>query len=242
MNGLDLFSGIGGLTRALDGYVIPVAYCEIESYARCVLLSRMHSGDLPLAPIWDDVSTLRGAMLPQVDIIYGGFPCQDISVAGKRAGLDGKRSSLFFQIMRLVEEIKPSFIFLENVANIRNCGLDSVLREISSRGYDCRYGILSARDVGAPHKRDRWFILAHANGNRLETFDGIRQVCESPDSKLQLCSSTAVQMWNTDAPPVTETCGMVNGVPNRVDRMRALGNAVVPAQAREAFERLMGIK
>jgi len=242
MQGLDLFSGIGGITKALEGYVRPVAYCEIDPYARGVLLSRMFSGDIPDAPIWDDVSSLRGSMLPSIDIIYGGFPCQDISVAGRQKGLAGKQSGLFFEIMRLAEEIKPSFIFLENVANIRHCGLESVLREMASRGYDCRYGILSARDVGAPHKRDRWFILAHANSDRLETLDGVGQVCEPTDTKLQLCSSTKMQMWDTDAPPVTETCGMANGVPNRVDRMRAVGNAVVPAQAREAFERLMGLK
>lgn len=110
MYGLDLFSGIGGLTKSLEGYVIPLAYCEIDAYARGVLLSRMHTRDIPLAPIWDDVSTLRGAMLPRVDIIYGGFPCQDISVAGRGEGLGGKRSGLFFEIVRLVKEKKTSFL------------------------------------------------------------------------------------------------------------------------------------
>src|SRR5216684_872072 len=92
MYGLDLFSGIGGITKALEGYVQPVAYCENDRYAQGVLLSRMANGDLPNAPIWSDILTLRGAMLPRTpEIIYGGFPCQDISVAGRGKGLDGER-------------------------------------------------------------------------------------------------------------------------------------------------------
>src|SRR5216684_4770914 len=119
MYGLDLFSGIGGITKALEGYVQPVAYCENDRYAQGVLLSRMANGDLPNAPIWSDILTLRGAMLPRTpEIIYGGFPCQDISVAGRGKGLDGERSGLFFEIIRLVGEIRPRFVFLENVAAI----------------------------------------------------------------------------------------------------------------------------
>ena len=83
INGLDLFSGIGGITKALEGYVTPVAYCERERYAQAVLLSRMAAGDIPVAPIWDDVTTLHGDMLPPVEIIYGGFPCQDRAIDRK---------------------------------------------------------------------------------------------------------------------------------------------------------------
>ena len=103
--GLDLFSGIGGITKALEGYVVPVAYCENDRYAQGVLLSRMGDGDLPRAPIWDDVRTLKSEMLPAIDIIYGGFPCQDISVAGRGGGLDAERSGLFFEVARLVGDI-----------------------------------------------------------------------------------------------------------------------------------------
>src|SRR5690242_16210507 len=101
MYGLDLFSGIGGITKALDGYVQPVAYCELEPYARGVLASRQSTGHLPIAPIWDDVKNLDGRRLPAVDIIYGGFPCQDISIAGRGVGLGGERSGLFREIVRL---------------------------------------------------------------------------------------------------------------------------------------------
>lgn len=161
MNGLDLFSGIGGLTLALSPWVRPIAYCEIEPYARAVLLSRMEAGDLPSAPIWDDVRTLRGDDLPVVDIIYGGFPCQDVSLAGARAGLDGERTGLFREAVRLVRECKPKFVFLENVPGIRRF-VHTVRGELEALGYDCRDGFLSAGEVGANHIRNRWWILAHS--------------------------------------------------------------------------------
>lgn len=244
MRGLDLFSGIGGITKALDGYVRPVAYCEIEPYARGVLLSRMHSGDIPLAPIWDDVLTLRGAMLPQIDIIYGGFPCQDISSTGHGAGLGGKRSGLFFEIMRLAEEIKPAFIFLENSPFIRSRGLNIVTEELASLGYDCRWGMLSAEDVGAIHKRKRWFLLAHSTSETCRTFDKQTDTNGSEDGTNKGCFDFHIQSFSEFSRETLEPyiLGEINGIPYRMDRDRALGNAVVPAQAREAFERLMGLK
>jgi len=164
--GLDIFSGIGGITLALKDWVRPIAYCENDPYCQGVLLSRMQSHELPIAPIWDDIKTLSGKYLPKVDIIYGGFPCQDISVAGNGKGLEGKRSCLFFEIMRLAEEIKSKFVFLENVPAIRTRGLGVILKEFTKAGYDCRYGFLSAYDVGAPHKRERWFLLAYTRSKR----------------------------------------------------------------------------
>lgn len=166
MNGLDLFSGIGGIGLALEPWVRTVAYCEQDRYAQSVLLSRMQSGEIDRAPIWDDVTTLRSELLPRIDIIFGGFPCQDLSVAGRGKGLAGERSGLFFEIVRLVQEIKPSFVFLENVPAIRTRGLSEVVHALTEIGYDCRWTCLSAADVGAPHKRERWFLLAHANSER----------------------------------------------------------------------------
>src|SRR3954464_11360982 len=106
LNGLDLFSGIGGISLALSEWVRTVAYCDRDRFAQSVLLQRIYEGRLDCAPIWDDVQTLRGEMLPPIDIITGGFPCQDISCAGNGVGLGGSRSGLFFEIMRLAEEIK----------------------------------------------------------------------------------------------------------------------------------------
>jgi DNA (cytosine-5)-methyltransferase 1 len=166
MNGLDLFSGIGGIGIALEPWVRTVAYCERDRYAQGVLLSRMQSGEIDRAPIWDDVTTIRADMLPRIDIISGGFPCQDISVAGHGKGLDGERSGLFFEIVRLIRECNPRFVFLENVPAIRTRGGERVVKELASIGYDCRWTTLSAASVGAPHKRERWFLLAHTKNIR----------------------------------------------------------------------------
>jgi DNA (cytosine-5)-methyltransferase 1 len=158
---LDLFSGIGGNTLALHGITRTVAYCEFDKHAQAVLKSRMADGLIPDAPIFPDVTTLKGSDVGTIDMIVGGFPCQDISCAGKGAGIaEGTRSGLFYQIMRLTDELQPRFLFLENVPAIRTRGLDIVLREITERGYDCRWTMLSAAQVGARHKRERWFALA----------------------------------------------------------------------------------
>ena len=245
MYGLDLFSGIGGITKALEGYVNPVAYCENNQFAQNVLLSRQATKDLPRAPIWEDVRTLRGYMLPHIDIIYGGFPCQDISVAWHGKGLDGERSGLFSEIVRLAGEIRPRFIFLENVRNIVNKGLKEVASEMVGLGYDCRWEILSAAEVGAKHRRERWFMLAHSNvpgwrnglpkENKYFTKD-IKYSWKDETFNLSACRNES----EYEGDP--ESIRMADGIPFWVDRIRALGNAVVPAQAREAFERLMGLK
>lgn len=257
MYGLDLFSGIGGITKALEPYVQPVAYCENDRYAQAVLLSRMADGSLPVAPIWDDVRTLKGGILPELDIIYGGFPCQDISVAGRGAGLAGKRSGLFFEIVRLVSEIRPRFIFLENVSAITRRGGDVVVGTLASLGYDCRWTLLCAADVGAPHLRERWWLLAHARGDsrtykRMESKNGNHSDGFWEDSKkwginrniskmgTPPLQRVAIHWEESDAP--STICRMVDGIPNKLDRLKSLGNSVVPAQAREAFERLMGLK
>lgn len=246
MYGLDLFSGIGGITKALEGYVEPIAYCEINSYCQAVLLSRMAEGDLPLAPIWDDVKTLTSHEIPPVDCIYGGFPCQDISIAGRGRGLESERSGLFFEIIRLAREIRPKFIFLENVAEIINRGGVRVIGELASIGYDVRWITISASFIGAFHKRQRWFALAYATNKRCQrTIDGpCTQIKKWP--KPESCTASR-------NPPIDErgfikeicTSEFVrtpNGLPHRMDRIIALGNAVYPAQARYAFEMLMGLK
>jgi DNA (cytosine-5)-methyltransferase 1 len=168
MRALSLFSGIGGIDLALEDYATTVGYVEINKYAQSVLLSRMVDGSINTAPIHRDITRLDGRKLRgHVELIFGGFPCQDISVAGRGEGLDGERSGLFFEICRLIKEIQPVFIFLENVPAIRTRGLDVVLKELAALGYDCRWTVISAASVGAPHKRERWFLLAHANSKHL---------------------------------------------------------------------------
>jgi DNA (cytosine-5)-methyltransferase 1 len=235
LNGLDLFSGIGGITLALSEWVKPVAYCENDRYAQAVLLSRMSEGKLPNAPIWDNVQTLRRDQLPEIDIIYGGFPCQDISVAGNGIGLGGERSGLFNHIARLVEETNPRFVFLENVPAIRTRGLNSVTQTFTELRYDCRWTIVSAKEVGACHLRKRWFMLAHARSKHvagLEQYENSRGVyAKGDDSNLS-------KDWKAY---VNKFPRIDDGLRVPVDRIKCLGNSVVPAQAKTAFERLMGL-
>lgn len=243
LNGLDLFSGVGGLTLALAEWVRPIAYCENNRYAQAVLLSNMGSGLLPEAPIWDDIKTLSRSSMPGlVDIIYGGFPCQDISSSGNGQGLEGKQSSLFYECVRLADECKPTFVFLENVSRIRTRGLAAIIKEFSSIGYDCRWTMLSALSVGAPHKRERFFFLAHANyfdGHKSGKIPGADEKEELPkiswQNKADKPSDAA--WWKTE-PSVAR---VANGLPYQMDRIRGLANAVVPQQAKQAFKELMGL-
>jgi DNA (cytosine-5)-methyltransferase 1 len=233
MNGLDIFAGIGGFSFALSDWVLPKAYVEIEPFCQSVLVDRMLDGMLPVAPIWDDVQTLTAKELQNIDIIYGGFPCQDISVAGNGSGLAGKRSGLFFEVVRLAKEIKPTFLFLENVPAIRTRGLEQVVRELANAGYDCRWCCLSAAEVGALHKRNRWFLLAY-----LSNPDSTRLEVMQQGQKKECAPFVGTHRWSAE-PDVGR---VAYGIPARVNRIKALGNAVVPAQVKEAFKYLIGIK
>lgn len=259
LNGLDLFSGIGGITLALAPWVRPIAYCENDRYAQAVLLSRMSDGRLPVAPIWNDVATLRGSMLPDVDIIYGGFPCQGLSTAGLRKGLADERSGLYWQLHRLVKEVRPEWVFLENVPGIRTKGLLTVVRSLAELRYDCRWTIVSAAAVGTPYKRKRWFLLANAKSERRNegaelqeqareslvtelpklhaSFDGLRQL-QQEGRKQEFGQWISDCNWWAAEPDVDR---VVPRISNRMDRVKCLGNSVVPLQAREAFKTLMGI-
>ena len=162
MNVLDLFSGIGGFSLGLErAGMKTVAFCEVDKKCQAVL--KKHWPDVS---IFDDVSTLTGEQIEEtVDVICGGFPCQDISLAGKGAGLEGKRSGLWSEFKRLIEEIKPRYAIIENVSALRSRGLDQVLREISEIGYDAEWHCITAASIGAPHRRDRIWIVAYPRDN-----------------------------------------------------------------------------
>lgn len=200
----------------------------------------MADGRLDRAPIWDDVTSLRGSMLPSIDIIFGGFPCQDISIAGRGAGLAGERSGLFFEVIRLTRDIRPRFVFLENVPAIHHRGLERVLMEFTAIGYDCRWTIISAGELGAPHLRERWWLLAYSNSQRLQ----ISRAESSEESKGKQRPRNATertlqrQVWAQSA---SDICRVDDGIRPKTHRLRCLGNAVVPLQAREAFKQLAGI-
>lgn len=161
MNSLHLFAGVGGgiLADKILGNNI-VGAVEIEPYCRKVLVQRQEEGYLEQFPIFEDVRTFNGDEITRrIDCICGGFPCQDISCAGKGKGLEGERSRLFYELIRICGHIRPDFIFLENSPAITGRGLNSVLREIAQIGYDAEWTTLSAGALGAPHQRNRWWAL-----------------------------------------------------------------------------------
>lgn len=164
---LDLFSGIGGFSLGLErtGGFRTAAFCEMADFPRLVL--RKHEPD---TPAYRDIRHLTGGVLTldniRPDVICGGFPCQDISAAGRGAGLDGERSGLCFEMLRIIEERRPSYVIAENVVALRSRGLDTVLRGLASIGYDAEWHCIPAAAIGAPHRRDRVWILAYPNGSR----------------------------------------------------------------------------
>ena len=307
LNVLGLFSGIGGFELGFEraGFSI-AAMCEIEPYCRAVLKKQW-----PSVPIYEDVCALTGERLCLdglvIDVITGGFPCQDISLAGKGAGLGGARSGLWQEYRRVISEVRPRWVVIENVAALRSRGLDTVLREIAALGYDAEWHCIPASAVGAPHRRDRVWVIAYANSQRQHdgTFDaevggasesapytiggqlreqsrrGSRQdgtsaalaaidgkerfVADAHYSRLERWLRAELQecadQWVArTSSPFSDSAGerddngrriefsgssgsegrsgawlsepdvgrVAHGVPKRVDRLRALGNAVVP--------------
>lgn len=185
MNELALFAGAGGgiLGGMLRGWRT-VAAVEIEDYPRRVLLQRQADGLLPRFPIWDDVRTFDGTeWRGKVGIITGGFPCQDISCAGKGAGIDGERSGMWGHMARIVGEVRPEYVFVENSPMLVGRGLARVVGDLAKMGYDSRWGIVGAHHVAAPHKRDRVWVMA--NTEKLQR-DG------SKDNARKLPQSKAV--------------------------------------------------
>lgn len=283
---LDLFSGIGGFSLGLErtGGFETVAFCEIDLFCRRVLAKHW-----PKVKQYEDVRTLNADALQRdgiaVDVICGGFPCQDISSAGKRAGLAGERSGLWAEYSRLIGELRPAFAIVENVSDLRARGLGDVLGDLAALGYDAVWESIPASAVGAPHRRDRLWVIAYTNGRRLQEraqFDGKTQqdpanghsrrrhvdglgdemadANRSPwgsarNAEPETCIITFPERapkprgrggdvadadreptkWTSIAWPQRDPWGFEPDVgrvaprlPGDVDRLRALGNAVVP--------------
>jgi len=168
MNELHLFAGAGG--GILGGQLLGhrcVCAVEREPYAQAVLVARQNDGTFPPFPIWDDVCTFDGKpWRGLVDVVAGGFPCQDISLAGNGAGLDGERSGLWAEMARIIGEVRPRYAFIENSPALVTRGLDRVMCDLAEMGFDARWGVVSAADVGAAHRRERIWILADAGSGR----------------------------------------------------------------------------
>ena len=262
MNELSLFTGAGGglLASRLLGWST-VCAVELEPYARKVLFQRQAEGHLERFPIWDDVCTFDGnPWRNSVDIVSGGFPCQNISAAGKHEGLAGKSSGLVYEMLRIVEEVQPRFVFAENSPHLRTNGLGAIVATLTGMGYDCAWGVLGAWHTGAPHKRNRLWLLAHANSHAVskqsrrlggQGRQGTANACRHgrkghvPNAngaqrkrdggafgiQAQHTNTSGTSWWQTE--PAMDR--VVNGFPGRLDELRAIGNAQVPQVAALAF-------
>jgi DNA (cytosine-5)-methyltransferase 1 len=290
-NYISLCSGIGGLDLGVK-LALPgsrcVCYVEKDIYSTSILVARMEDQALDMAPIWTDLLTFDpGPWRGLVSGVVAGFPCQPVSVAGKRAGENDERW-IFGEVMRVVRGVGARWVFLENVPGILSMGLGCVLGELAEGGYDSQWLCVSAASVGAPHKRERWFGLAYpgveglerrirhqnpdqwiprARGDKMgDTFCGPAQRWRKPEAVARKVDDSREQTkgagnagWGSfddsgrgifppppgspdweRIPPEAQPaiCGVIDGAPPRVDRLRALGNGVVPLQAATALREL----
>lgn len=242
MRELALFAGAGG--GILGGKLLgwrTVGAVEIDEYARQVLIARQNDGCLEPFPIWDDVRTFDGRPWRGVaDVVSAGFPCQDISVAGTGDGLDGKKSGLWREVRRIVGEVGPDFVWVENSPALTFRGGLRVLGDLATLGYDARWGVVGARHTGAPHERERMWILAYAVGQRgAQRMAGPQRRKEGEAGELNhgIAARNGPQDWSplawwSSEPRVGR---MVHGVANRMDRLRCGGNGQVPEVVRRAW-------
>jgi len=228
---LDLFSGIAGFSVGLEmsGAFETVAFCEMDTNCHKVL--RKH---WPKVPIYEDVAKLTANRLNadgiSIDAICGGFPCQDISEAGKRVGIRGARSGLWSEFSRLIGELRPKYVFVENVSELLIRGLDVVLSDLASLGYDAEWHCIQASDVGSPQIRDRLFIIAYNSG--VGFYDSQGKIKRAASQKFPIggrliegINKARSEVWWPNEPYI---CRVAYGVPNQSHRIRMLGNAIVP--------------
>ena len=233
----SLFAGIGGFDLGFERAGMVCKWqVEIDDYATKVLTKHW-----PHVHRERDIRECGKHNLESVDVICGGFPCQDISYAGLGAGLDGERSGLFFEAIRLVRELKPRIVVLENVAALLTRGLDRVLGTLAEIGFDAEWHWLPAERLNAPHNRDRVYVVAHAIGERWEArWIQDRKPCKAwPKTPMgerfrMVCTEDARQA-------ITNIVRMDDGIPNRMDRIRGLGNAVVPQVAEWIGRRILEV-
>lgn len=269
MRELALFAGAGG--GILGGLLLgwrTVCAVEIDAYCRSVLLARQRDGMLERFPIWDDVRTFDGRpWRGHVDVISGGFPCQDISSAGGRQGIAGERSGLWSEFARIIGEVRPRYALVENSPDLTVRGLDVVLGDLAALGLDARWDVLGARHVGAPHKRDRIWIVASdpdrsgereqpqyaemggpqaargdaadLPGERSQGPVGVGAHSEGTRrAAVDALVGSRSRLPECDWWGVHYFAGVDDGLAHRVDRVRATGNGQVPAVAALAWETL----
>lgn len=245
---LALFAGAGG--GILGGHLLGwrcVCAVEWEPYPAAVLAQRQNEGFLPPFPIWDDVRTFDGKPWRGiVDVVSGGFPCQDISAAGKGAGITGERSGMWKEMARIIGEVRPRYVLVENSPVLTSRGLGVVLGDLAALGYDAEWDVFAAKHVGAPHIRERIWILANTGEDGQQ---GLLRVLDEVESgngpsafwgedrnmpALVPASHSIRFAWadQPDPPP------MVDGVAVWFHELAASGNGQVPAVVRLAWNTL----
>jgi DNA (cytosine-5)-methyltransferase 1 len=228
MNELALFAGAGGgiLGGKLLGWKC-VCAVEYDEHARKVLAARQDDGCLDPFPIWSDVLTFDGKpWRGVVDIVTGGFPCQDISAAGKGAGLDGERSGLWSEMSRIIGEVRPRYALVENSPVLTSRGLGVVLGDLAALGYDARWGVLGAIDAGGIHKRERIWIVADSAAGGLQGNDQQQQI-PATGGAIQMLERWRKSHW--DDLPSPRYLRRLAGVAEGVERIKRTGNGQVPA-------------
>lgn len=238
MRELALFAGAGG--GILGGKLLgwrTVCAVEIDSYCRSVLLARQRDGILEPFPIWDDVRTFDGnAWRGHVDVVSGGFPCQDISAAGRGAGIEGERSGLWVEMARIIREVRPRYAFVENSPMLTSRGLGTVLGDLAEMGFDAEWGVLGAHHAGLRHKRDRIWVVAHANEGHCLGRRGTLQVGRiGREGK----AANDGQFFRPEWPAEPGVPILAYGVAQRVEQLGAIGNGQVPCVAASAWNLLM---
>jgi len=212
----SIFAGIGGFDLGLERAGFTIEWqCEIDPWCQRVLAKHW-----PHVNRYGDITAVDWATVPAVDVLCGGFPCQDISVAGKGAGLAGARSGLWSEYVKAIQALQPQWVIVENVSALRSRGLDQVLGALAALGYDAEWHCIPACAVGAPHRRDRVWVIAYSDSKGPQ---GYGAECElgKGESQVQISRSD----WWACEPGIQR---VAYGVPARVDRLRGLGNAVVP--------------
>lgn len=258
----SLFTGIGGFDLGFERAGMQIKWqCEVDPYCRAVLHKHW-----PSVTCYGDITELRQP--PYVDILCGGFPCQDISAAGRGAGIDGARSGLWSEYARIIGEVRPRFVVVENVPVLRSRGLGRVLGEMAALGYDAEWDCIPACAIGAPHRRDRIWIVGYPNSTGSQGHRGsVTSTRErsaaatgrgSREGSLADADRIGRRSREDEGRHATDDGGeaghegwwlvepdvgrVADGVPSRVDRLRSLGNALVPQIAEAIGRRLTEIE
>lgn len=238
MHELALFAGCGGgiLGGKLLGWQ---TVCAVENDPYCIatLCQRQNDGILAPFPIWDDVRTFYGkTWRGYIDVVSGGFPCQDISCAGKGTGITGARSGLWFEMARIVREVEPRFVFVENSPALTSRGLDRVLGDLAKMGYDAQWGVLGTRNTTRICWGERIWILAQANSHNGTTRLGTNERTKRKQIFRKSESQRIPRTGSMGMAPPNRTLGMDHELAHWMDRAKAVGNGQDPTVAALAWE------